>query len=79
MRWTFTRDDERISCELGLSDDATGYELRIDPPWNPDGATSELFDDVMSAFQRHTEVERRLVGDGWSLEAFEFVERPYRR
>jgi hypothetical protein len=70
MRWTFTRGEETVICELGLNHDDTGYELRIEPPWNPLALTTELFDDAVSAFERQTEVEGLLVGDGWSLEAF---------
>ena len=71
MRWTFRRDDETVVCELGLNGDDSAYELRIAPPWNPVGATTELFDDAMSAVQRHAAIERLLVRDGWSLESFE--------
>jgi hypothetical protein len=39
--------------------------------WNPVAATTELFHDAMSAFQRHTAIERLLVREGWSLERFE--------
>jgi len=70
MRWTFRRDDETVICELGLNSDDSAYELRIAPPWNPFGITNELFDDAMSAFQRHAAIERELVRDGWSLESF---------
>jgi hypothetical protein len=76
MRWTFTRDGETVVCELGLNDDDSAYELRIDPPWNPAGLTTEVFDDAMSAFQRHAAVERILIDDGWSLERFESGREP---
>jgi glycosyltransferase A (GT-A) superfamily protein (DUF2064 family) len=71
LRWTFRRDDDAIVCELGLTGDHTAYQLCIDPPWNPLGVTSELFDDAMSAFQRHAAIERVLVDGGWMLEGFE--------
>jgi len=71
LRWTFRRDTESLVCELGLNSDDSAYELRIDPPRNPTGSTNELFDDAMSAFQRHAAIERMLVGDGWMLEGFE--------
>ena len=71
LRWTFRRDADSVVCELGLNSDDSAYELRIAPPWNPTGATTELFDDAMSAFQRHAAIERLLVGDGWMLEGFE--------
>ena len=71
LTWTFHRDSETVCCELGLTGDDTAYQLRIEPPWNPTGVTVELFDDAMSAFQRHAMIERVLVGDGWTLESFE--------
>ena len=70
LRWTFRRDQETVVCELGLTGDNSAYELRIDPPGNPAGVTTELFDDAMSAFQRHAAIERILVIQGWTLEGF---------
>lgn len=71
MRWTFRREHETVVCELGLNPDDSAYELRIEPPWNPAGAGTELFDDAMAAFQRHAAIERILVQEGWSLDSFE--------
>jgi hypothetical protein len=71
LRWTFRRDDESVVCELGLNSDDSAYELRLNPPWNQAGSTTELFDDATSAFQRHAAIERILVDAGWMLEAFE--------
>jgi len=71
LRWTFRRQDEAVVCELGLNGDDSAYELRVAPEWNPTGITRELFDDAMSAFARHTAIERMLVDDGWMLEGFE--------
>jgi len=71
LRWTFSRDDERVICELGLARDASAYELRVLPLWNPTAATTELFDDALSAFRRHATIERALINEGWSLDRFE--------
>ncbi len=71
MRWTFRRDDETIVCELGLNRDDSAYELRIDPPWNPTGVSTETFNDAGAAFERHGVIERSLIEEGWSLESFE--------
>jgi len=71
MRWTFWRDDEMLVCELGLNRDDSAYELRIDPPTNPIGITTQIFDDVTPAFERHGSIERLLIDGGWSLEGFE--------
>jgi hypothetical protein len=71
LRWRFHRNGEMVSCELGLTGDDSAYQLTIDPPWNPTGVTVEIFDDAMSAFQRHAMIERLLLEAGWSLESFE--------
>jgi hypothetical protein len=71
LRWTFRRQKDAIVCELGLNIDDCAYELRVDPAWNPAGVTTELFDDAMSAFERHATIERMLVEAGWMLEGFE--------
>ncbi len=71
LRWTFRRDHESVVCELGLNSDDSAYELRLNPPWNPSGFTTELFDDAMAAFQRHSAIERILIDEGWMLEGFE--------
>src|SRR3954468_5664802 len=71
LRWTFRRGDDTVVCELGLNDDESAYELRLNPPWHQSGGVPEQFDDAMSAFQRHADVERVLVNGGWMLEEFE--------
>lgn len=73
LRWTFRRAHEAVICELGLSHDESAYELRLNPPWNLQGVTTELFDDAMQAFQRHAAIERVLIDQGWMLEGFESV------
>jgi len=71
LRWTFRRHEEAVVCELGLNGDDSAYELRVNPAWNPLGVTTELFDDAMSAFERHAAIERTLVDGGWMLEGFD--------
>lgn len=56
---------------MSLSLDHREYELRIQPPWNATGTSSESFDDARSAFERHAAIERILINEGWSLESFE--------
>jgi hypothetical protein len=58
LRWTFRRNEEAIVCELGLNTDDSAYELRLEPPTNPAGVATELFNDAMAAFQRHAAIER---------------------
>ena len=70
LRWTFRRDADAVVCELGLNNDDSAYELRVQWPSEPSNST-ELFGDAMSAFHRHAAIERLLVDDGWLLEGFE--------
>ena len=71
LRWTFRKNQDVVVCELSLSADCTAYEIRIQPPWNPAGISAELFDDARSAFERHAVIERILLNEGWTLEAFQ--------
>lgn len=73
LRWTFRRAQEAVVCELSLNNDDSAYELRLNPPWNLQGTTTEMFDDAMQAFQRHAAIERVLIDEGWMLEGFESV------
>jgi hypothetical protein len=71
MRWTFRRDHETVVCELGLNESLSAYEIRVTPVSSALNPAGELYNNAMSAFQRHAAIERQLVGDGWSLESFE--------
>jgi hypothetical protein len=71
LKWTFRRQHETVICQLGLNSDHSAYELRMNPPWDLRGTTTEVFDDAMPAFQRHAAIERVLIDEGWLLEGFE--------
>lgn len=71
LRWVFRRGEETLTCELGLTGEASAYELRMTAPQHPDRDLHEVFDDAMPAFQRHAGIERALVTEGWSLDSFE--------
>lgn len=69
LRWVYRRDQDAIICELGLNSDESAYELRLQLPAAI--GSRECFHDVTAAFNRHIDVERGLIRDGWSLDAFE--------
>ena len=73
LQWTFRRQHETVICQLGLNADHSAYELRLNPPWDLQGTTTEVFDDAVPAFQRHAAIERVLIDEGWLLEGFESV------
>jgi hypothetical protein len=70
LRWTYRRDDERLTCELSLTADYAAYELRIHPARAAHGA-SEQFHNAIAAFERQSALENALVRDGWYLDQFE--------
>lgn len=72
LRWTFRHDDEdAVVCELALTGEDRGYELRAPADWNPTGLSVECFNDALTAFQRHAMIERQLLDEGWVLDGFE--------
>jgi len=71
LRWTFRRDRDALVCELGLNADRSAYELRLTPAGHAHAPATEIFDEVMPAFQRHAAIERELMEEGWWLEHFE--------
>ncbi len=58
-------------CELALTGEDRGYELRAPADWSPTGLSVECFDDALTAFQRHAMIERQLLDEGWVLDGFE--------
>ena len=71
LTWIYRREDETIHCRLALTSDCSAYELKIQPPCNPAGGPTELFDDAQSAFERQTTIERSLMTAGFVLARFE--------
>ena len=71
LRWTFRRDGDKVECELALTGEDKEYELRAPADWNPTGLSVERFDDALTAFQRHANVERTLLDAGWQLDEVE--------
>jgi hypothetical protein len=73
LRWTFHHADDNtaVVCELALTGQDREYELRVPAEWSPTRRSVERFDDALTAFQRHAMIERRLLDEGWVLNAFE--------
>jgi hypothetical protein len=71
LRWTFRRGDESAWCELGLDNAESAYELRVMMRGGKRSESVEAFRNAIAAFERQTAIERRLVSQGWSLEAFQ--------
>jgi len=71
LSWTYRREDETLVCRLALTPDCSAYQLKIQPAWTAAGASSEIFDDALSAFERQTAIERSLLKAGFVLARFE--------
>ena len=66
LRWTFTRHDATLTCELDAN--APGnYEVSVVPHWDVSAAAIERFDGAVTAFERHAELTRYLRENGWHL------------
>ena len=76
LRWVYSHQDESLTCELRLGDDGLNYQLTTTPCPQHGVPEVERFKDVTSAFQRQSELERKLIADGWSLESYESQLRP---
>ena len=71
LRWVYSHQDESLTCELRLADDGLSYQLTTTPCPQHGVPEVERFKDASSAFQRQSELERKLIADGWSLESYE--------
>jgi hypothetical protein len=76
LRWIYTRDTTRLTCELGLGEEGLVYELRTTGRDRLLPQTIERFRFVGAAFERQCEMEGHWLDDGWSLESYESVVRP---
>jgi len=70
MRWLFVRGDDTLTCHLGLGDEDLTYQLTTSRPSDPSAVTSERYVHVGDAFQRQSDLEARLIRDGWLLESY---------
>ena len=61
-----------MTCELALDDEGEYYELRTLAPFS-DSTGIERFSSVAKAFERQSEIEARLIAEGWTLESHECV------
>jgi hypothetical protein len=59
----FQREDSHIRCEVRLDLNGVGYELVID---TPDAVRVERFMETDDLNRRWSELEKRLVSEGWS-------------
>jgi len=71
LRWVYSHQDDSLTCELRLADDGLSYQLTTTPCPQHGVPEVERFKDVTAAFQRQSELERKLIADGWSLESYE--------
>jgi hypothetical protein len=71
LRWVFVRGEDTMTCELALDEFTLAYEFRTWSGSAPTSVTVERFLEVTRAFGRQCEWEAALIGQGWSLHAYE--------
>ena len=71
LRWIYALREQRLLCEISLDNTQRVYELRTCYLMPPSKPRVERFGDVTPAFLLQTQVEARLIAEGWTLEFYE--------
>jgi hypothetical protein len=77
LRWIYALREQRLLCEISLDNTERIYELRT---WNLVPLSKprvECFADVTPAFLLQTQLEARLIAEGWTLEFYESRRQPH--
>jgi len=51
LKWTFRRQHETVICQLGLNSDHSAYELRLNPSWDLQAVTTEIYEGAPPGLQ----------------------------
>jgi len=69
VRWQFRLRNRLLTIGV-TSAGASGYSVVTIPHFNVRTATVEIYQDAMSALQRHASLASRLRADGWSIASY---------
>lgn len=69
LRWQFRLRDRLLTCGITKSD-ARGYSVVTVPHHNVRKGTVEIYQDFVSALQRHASIAARLRDEGWSIASY---------
>ena len=69
VRWQFRLRDRLLTIGVARSG-ATGYSVVTVPHFNVRKGTVEIYNDLVSALQRHATIASQLRADGWSVASY---------
>ena len=69
VRWQFRFRDKVVTCGVSKSG-ATGFSVVTVPHHNVRRGTVEIYQDLVSALQRHAAIAAQLRANGWSVASY---------
>ena len=69
VRWQLRLRDRLLTCGITKSG-AAGYSVVTVPHFNVRKGTVEIYQDLVSALQRHASICSRLRAEGWSIASY---------
>lgn len=69
VRWQFRLRDRLLTCGVAQSS-ASGYSVVTVPHHNVRKGTVEIYQDLVTALQRHASIALQLRADGWSIASY---------
>src|SRR5262245_25336000 len=69
LRWQLRLRNRLMTVGVSKSG-AAGYSVVTVPHFNVRKATVEIYQDLVSALQRHAAIASRLRADGWSIASY---------
>jgi hypothetical protein len=69
LRWQFRLRNRLLTCGIAKTN-AAGYSVVTVPHHNVRKGTVEIYNDLVSALQRHASIAARLRADGWSIASY---------
>ena len=69
VRWQFRLRNRLMTIGVAKTG-AQGYSVVTVPHFNVRKGTVEIYQDLMSALQRHASIASRLRADGWSIASY---------
>lgn len=69
VRWQLRLRNRLLTCGITKSG-ASGYSVVTVPHFNVRKGTVEIYQDLVSALQRHASICSRLRAEGWSMASY---------
>ena len=69
VRWQFRLRNRLLTCGITKTG-AAGYSVVTVPHFNVRKGTVEIYNDLVTALQRHAKICSQLRADGWSIASY---------